>query len=774
MKNIILCSDGTGNSGNKLNGTNVWRLYEAIDKSPSDEGDHRQIAYYDDGVGTQDWRVLKLVAGATGFGLERNVTTLYAYLIRNFEPGDRIYLFGFSRGAFTVRVLANLLFYCGIARPKAADGSPRHRYHISTPDILELATQAVAAYRKREFCNPYQGPPSEFRRQFGLFDQQNVCSMPGWFPIHFIGVWDTVEAYGLPIHELADAYYRLFPLRLKVDGQVTENDLHPLISHAYHALAIDDERHTFLPNLWIERTPFDSCSKSKIDGTDVCFDFGRGLDATQQAALQSLRDQQVVRQVWFAGMHSNVGGGYAQDDLSHVSLRWMMRAATQAGLEFNRDLCRDYAQAADPFGKMYDSRSGLGVYYRYHPRDLARLSAEAGIDKPIIHPSVFNRIWLRTQAYSPTGIPEQYEIDDEEDVPSERESDKTARLQIQTRADDFIWGGRVLYFGFALWTVALFLASWRLSFGDQSAPDVEKWDRATFGFYVLSQPLIDFATWLTPAYFKPGLVALSHHPRVTMAFLGLFGLVFLCFRYLMRQIRRLSGEAWMGTHPFDRQRASAPTNPLPRWGVAQVRDRIGVNHFANWFYRVIVPKGVFVLSLIVLAAILGRWMWPALVHKPDSGLASTTLTTLMSTQFDFDTRDALFATPVLVKAGGWYRIQVDEKPVDESGRGPWFDKTIPADADGLIATPAELEMLGFARRVPTENWFKVIAAIGPNDQNLIPIGKKALFVAKTSGRLYLFVNDAIGAYGNNRGTATVTVEAVLAPDSGTATMPGSN
>src|SRR5579863_8844198 len=112
MKNIILCSDGTGNAGNKLNGTNVWRLYEAVDRTRPAAGSGRpeQITFYDDGVGTQDFKLLKLLAGATGYGLDRNVTQLYADLIRNFDPGDRIYLFGFSRGAFTVRVLANLLF----------------------------------------------------------------------------------------------------------------------------------------------------------------------------------------------------------------------------------------------------------------------------------------------------------------------------------------------------------------------------------------------------------------------------------------------------------------------------------------------------------------------------------------------------------------------------------------------------------------------------------------------------------------------------------------
>ena len=109
-KNIVLFSDGTGNSSAKLFKTNVWRLYQALDLSGPD-----QIAYYDDGVGTSSFKPFAILGGALGWGLKRNVKHIYAFLSRNYQPGDRIYTLGFSRGAFTVRILIGLVHNQGLA-----------------------------------------------------------------------------------------------------------------------------------------------------------------------------------------------------------------------------------------------------------------------------------------------------------------------------------------------------------------------------------------------------------------------------------------------------------------------------------------------------------------------------------------------------------------------------------------------------------------------------------------------------------------------------------
>src|SRR5437868_4951433 len=115
-KNIVICADGTGNTTIKGRGTNVFKLYEAVDGNGHRSNPElvQQVAIYHDGVGTESMRWLRIFTGATGFGLSRNVKQLYGELARVYEPGDRIFLFGFSRGAFTVRTLAGLIHACGI------------------------------------------------------------------------------------------------------------------------------------------------------------------------------------------------------------------------------------------------------------------------------------------------------------------------------------------------------------------------------------------------------------------------------------------------------------------------------------------------------------------------------------------------------------------------------------------------------------------------------------------------------------------------------------
>ena len=111
MKNIVICSDGTGNRGGKTHGTNVWRIFNAVDRY---HPDIKQITYYDDGVGTDDILWLRLLGGAFGYGISRNIRQAYGFLAMNYEEGDRVFLFGFSRGAFTVRSLAGMICRCGL------------------------------------------------------------------------------------------------------------------------------------------------------------------------------------------------------------------------------------------------------------------------------------------------------------------------------------------------------------------------------------------------------------------------------------------------------------------------------------------------------------------------------------------------------------------------------------------------------------------------------------------------------------------------------------
>ena len=131
-KNIILLSDGTGNSSASLWRTNVWRVFESLDLT-----DSSQVAIYDDGVGSSSFKPLAILGGAFGWGLKRNVLHLYRFLCRNYQPGDQIYAFGFSRGAFTIRVLMGLVINQGLVP------------YTSEIELQDLVRAAYRKYRER-------------------------------------------------------------------------------------------------------------------------------------------------------------------------------------------------------------------------------------------------------------------------------------------------------------------------------------------------------------------------------------------------------------------------------------------------------------------------------------------------------------------------------------------------------------------------------------------------------------------------------------------------
>jgi uncharacterized protein (DUF2235 family) len=373
VKNIVLCSDGTGSKGMQKRGTNVFKLYEAVDlhRHKKDSRLPKQIAFYDDGVGTESIKLLRILGGAFGLGLSKNVRQLYANLVRTYEEGDRIYLFGFSRGAFTVRTLAGLINTCGILdrttfkndkklveEVKRLYGDYRSKYKRFSRKLTE-----DEEIKKRE--DEIKNSAAFFRKKYSVVDAT----------IKFIGVWDTVDAVGAPIDEIAWVIDKVFYPFKFVDSKLSPKNK---VEKACHALSIDDERLTFHPVMWDEK--------------------GENDDR--------------IEQVWFAGVHSNVGGGYPKHGMSLVSLDWMMSKAEQAGLKFNAELRfidhdrKLYRHRRNVTDKLYDSRSGMGVYYRYKPRDFGgdKFCEEYGI-KPKIHNSVIERIKQRTEGYAPGNIP---------------------------------------------------------------------------------------------------------------------------------------------------------------------------------------------------------------------------------------------------------------------------------------------------------------------------------------------------------------------------------
>jgi len=374
MKNIVICADGTGNTTIKGRGTNVFKLYEAVDQTGHlvEQGLTPQVALYHDGVGTESLKWYRILTGVTGWGLSRNVKQLYGELARAYAPGDKIFLFGFSRGAFTVRTLAGLIHACGIldlgkfptneefdAAVEDAYREYRQGYNSWLTGIFHK-TKKLDAARLAELRSKFSVPIPEF--QPGAQGKL----------IEFMGVWDTVDAVGLPLRA-AD-----FVNRVIYAFKFPDRTLSTSVAHACHALALDEERESFAPLLWDE-------SKSE--------------------------DPKRIEQVWFAGVHSNVGGGYPRQGMSLVPFDWIMSKAEAPphNLRFVPAERLMYRYHTDVDDKMYDSRAGLGVFYRWLPRDVQRLCADNGVAARV-HRSVFERIARNTEGYAPGSVPADPEV----------------------------------------------------------------------------------------------------------------------------------------------------------------------------------------------------------------------------------------------------------------------------------------------------------------------------------------------------------------------------
>src|SRR3954447_1731690 len=396
-RKIVVLSDGTGNSSAAVWRTNVWRTFEALDLSGSD-----QVAFYDDGVGTSSFKPMAILGGAFGLGLRRNVIALYKFACRNYrEADDELFGFGFSRGAFTIRIVMGLIDSQGLVK---ADNEA---------ELHSLASAAYRAYRRDRYPNlKFEAPYQWLRNKFGPHYpppevRRNV-------KIRFVGVWDTVAAYGMPVYEMTAGIHKyLWPIELP------DNHLSKSITRACQALALDEERTTFHPQLWNEAT-------------------GNAVD--DDAALAAppgprfIKDER-LSQVWFSGVHTNVGGGYPDDALAYIPFVWMISEARRCGLKFKSDHAneppdpdrmiadpdtfKNAVSRQDKDGRLYDPRKGVGGYYRYGPRKLVphfyresrKLEEdEVEIERAKIHESVFRRIDNHAQAYAPVGLPPYYDV----------------------------------------------------------------------------------------------------------------------------------------------------------------------------------------------------------------------------------------------------------------------------------------------------------------------------------------------------------------------------
>lgn len=336
-KRLIVCCDGTWNTPDEKDEgvdtcTNVTKM--ALGVATHDPDGTQQLVFYDKGVGTgpfDHWR-----GGAFGIGLSRKVQEAYMFLAQNFEPGDEVFLFGFSRGAYTVRSTAGFIRNSGLLK---------RPYRSKLDDAYEL-------YRDRSDATHPRAVESRLFRKSFSHDIR----------IKFIGVWDTVGALGIPDLPTIPAIASRWKFH-----DVT---LSSYVDNAFQALALDERRKPFEPTLW-----------------------QRQDDAPPKQTLE---------QVWFSGVHTNVGGGYRDSGLSDITLEWMIRKATACGLAFV-----GIDSYPNPSGELRDS---MTWYYRLLGDGTRPLPAQRvdGKGKPMItNESVFETAkarWEDDRDYRPKNL----------------------------------------------------------------------------------------------------------------------------------------------------------------------------------------------------------------------------------------------------------------------------------------------------------------------------------------------------------------------------------
>ncbi|WP_345974920.1 DUF2235 domain-containing protein [Sulfurimonas sp. HSL3-7] len=308
-KNIIICLDGTWNKPDEgrheeNKETNVRNLWELLEKDEP----QKQVVYYDEGVGSHWYDRIR--GGVSGRGLSKNIREAYFEVCRHYVPGDRVSIFGFSRGAYTARSLAGMVYSCGVI--------PREQL---TDNAIE---EAFEVYKKAD-----KPTRAEYK------SKNITCE------IEIVGVWDTVGALGIPVGFLKKYTNKFL--------QFHDTKINREIKHAYHALAIDEQRETFRPTLW---------------------------------HVRDKNAHQDIEQVWFAGVHSDVGGGYKQRAHSDIAFRWMIHKIRDMVLLDDST----YPYRVDATKEIHDSYK---IYYGPKER---RVASATDIYTPYVHASVLEKI----------------------------------------------------------------------------------------------------------------------------------------------------------------------------------------------------------------------------------------------------------------------------------------------------------------------------------------------------------------------------------------------
>lgn len=298
MKRLVFCFDGTWNRLDSPHPTNVLITAESV--LPLTPDGRAQLIFYDEGVGTDKHDRIR--GGLFGSGLVKNLADAYRFLIFNYSPGDEIYVFGFSRGAYTARSFVGLLYACGIiSRSKAA----------LVNDAIELYKQRddTGYYEEQLFTFRQNNSPYVYRSEKEKARRSRIHGMPPQkqLQISFLGVWDTVGALGIPAR-----YSWLSWINKK--HKFHNVKLSSFVKQARHAVAIDERRRDFAPTLWENLKEMNAASNSAEDAPNAAY-----------------------QEQWFPGVHSSIGGGGDRRGLSDLALQWVLTGARDAGLVLDPD-----------------------------------------------------------------------------------------------------------------------------------------------------------------------------------------------------------------------------------------------------------------------------------------------------------------------------------------------------------------------------------------------------------------------------------------------------
>lgn len=362
MKHIGVFLDGTWNDPSDT--TNVFSLNQKL-LTPITVENIEQVCFYGVGVGVPTGT--KVRGGAFGFGLSENLLAAYDWLVKAYDPGDKIFIMGFSRGAYTARSLAGFIARCGllVKGSSLASSSLYERYELGKDAVRLDELMHIKRHNSRSLT------PAEL----ALLDQSRRVE------IEMLGVWDTVGALGVP--------WTASPLFGPKNYYFHNTNPSSLYKNCFQALALDEHRGAYAPTLWTDFVPQES-----------------GINSYKR------RDPARFEQRWFIGAHANVGGGYANDPLRNLPLDWMQRKAEALGLEFSGPVIKDGKELdtkpTDSFSQFMNGLYKLAKFGKrfYRPVGAGPKQVSKGWSIPInevIDASVFARFSLHDD-YRPKNL----------------------------------------------------------------------------------------------------------------------------------------------------------------------------------------------------------------------------------------------------------------------------------------------------------------------------------------------------------------------------------